>query len=140
MIKNYDDIINLPHHSSKVHPRMSIADRAAQFAPFSALTGYKESINETSRLVDRKIELTNEEKELISNKINYLIENVNENIECLITYFIQDDKKIGGEYHSINCGIKSYNQLEKSIKLTNKLVIRIDDILSIHSDIFNSME
>ena len=65
-MKNYDDIINLPHHISKRHTQMSISDRAAQFAPFAALTGYAEAINETGRLVDKKRELTEEEKINIS--------------------------------------------------------------------------
>jgi hypothetical protein len=136
MIKNYDDIINLLHHTSKVHPRMNQEDRAAQFAPFAALTGYAEAINEAGRLVDKKKELTNEEKEIISNKINYLISNVSSNIEVLIIYFIPDDKKIGGSYHSIKGIIKFYDQINKTIKLTNKRVINLDDILTINSEVF----
>lgn len=54
--QKYGDILNLPHHVSETHPPMPIADRAAQFAPFAALTGYKEAIEETERLVEKKIE------------------------------------------------------------------------------------
>ena len=112
MNKNYDDIIKLPHHESKVHSKMSISDRAAQFSPFSALSGYAEAINETKRLVDNKKELTNEEKEIISQKINYLIENANQDIEVLIIYFIKDDKKNGGIYKSTSINAQSHQTIK----------------------------
>ena len=75
MSNNYDDIINLPNHTSLNHKRMSMENRAAQFAPFSALTGYKEEVIEATRLTEKRIELSNEVKEIISNKINFLEEN-----------------------------------------------------------------
>ena len=65
MSGKYDDIINLPHHVSKRHPQMPLLNRAAQFAPFAALTGYQESIEETARLVEEKIELEEIEVEKI---------------------------------------------------------------------------
>jgi hypothetical protein len=140
MIKNYEDIINLPHHISKKHPQMSISDRAAQFAPFAALTGYQDAIIETGRLVDKKIELTNEEKEVISSKINYLLENVDKHIEVSICYFIKDEKKNGGKYNDVLGVIKSFNQIDKTIKLTNKMIINLEDIVSINNNIFNVLE
>lgn len=140
MIKNYEDIINMPHHISKKHPQMSISDRAAQFAPFAALTGYQDAIIETGRLVDKKIELTNEEKEVISSKINYLLENVDKNIEVSICYFIKDEKKNGGKYNDVLGVIKSFNQIDKTIKLTNKMIINLEDIVSINNNIFNVLE
>ena len=69
-MNKYVDIIDLEHPTSKIHPRMNKEDRAAQFAPFAALTGYAEAINEVGRLVDKKRELTDEEKLIISNRIN----------------------------------------------------------------------
>jgi hypothetical protein len=140
MIKNYEDIINMPHHISKKHPQMSISDRAAQFAPFAALTGYQDAIIETGRLVDKKIELTNEEKEVISSKIYYLLENVDKNIEVSICYFIKDEKKNGGKYNDVLGVIKSFNQIDKTIKLTNKMIINLEDIVSINNNIFNVLE
>ena len=140
MIKNYDDIINMPHHVSKKHPQMSISDRAAQFAPFAALTGYQDAIVETGRLVDKKCELTDEEKEFISSKINFLLENVDKNIEVSISYFIKDEKKNGGKYTNVLWVIKSFNQIDKTIKLTNKMIIKVEDIVSINNDIFNILE
>ena len=72
-IHNYDDIINMPRHISSKHPQMKIIDRAAQFAPFAALTGHKESINEASRITDSKKELDENQKEILNNKLNYIL-------------------------------------------------------------------
>lgn len=139
-MKNYDDIINLPHHVSKTHPQMSISDRAAQFAPFAALTGYAESINEAGRLVDKKKELTEEEKIKISSIINYLINNLKSNIEATIIYFVKDELKDGGSYKSIKGVVKRYDVLNNYIQLTNKYKIYLEDILLITIDNLNDLE
>ena len=136
MIDKYNDIINLPHHVSKYHKPMSISDRAAQFAPFSALTGYAESINESGRLVDKKLELIDEDKEMICNKINYLLSNKDKQIEVMIVYFIKDDKKDGGRYQSISGIINKLNIEENYIQLQDKTKIYLLDILSINSNVF----
>ena len=78
---NYDDIIDLPRHVSKVHPQMSISDRAAQFAPFSALTGYKDAIIEVDRYTQEFIELDDSEKEVIGQKLYILNEHKKENTD-----------------------------------------------------------
>ena len=98
MNKNYDDIINLPHYVSKKRPQMSIEARSAQFAPFAALTGYDEKVKETARLTDRKIELEDGQKEILNNKLLYILENIEEKPEITFTYFIKDTKKSGGKY------------------------------------------
>ena len=131
-MNKYDDIIDLEHPTSKNHPRMNREDRAAQFAPFAALTGYAEEINEAGRLVDKKRELTEEEKESISNKINYLLEHKDDNLEVTIIYFVPDLKKQGGNYQSIKGIIKKIDQIKRFIILTNKYKILIDDIISIN--------
>ena len=97
-LKKYDDIINLPHPVSKKHPQMPLLDRAAQFAPFAALTGYGEALTETARLTDTKIELDEGEIERINAKINYLIDNLETAPTVEITYFVPDKKKKGGKY------------------------------------------
>lgn len=135
-MNKYADIINLEHPTSKVHPRMNKEDRAAQFAPFAALTGYAEAINEAGRLVDKKRELTEEEQESISNKINYLLENKDKDYEVIIIYFIADLKKDGGKYLSINGVIKKVDIVNRFI-MVNKKKIYIEDIIMIDSNIFN---
>lgn len=84
----YDDIIGLPHHVSATRPRMSMIDRAAQFSPFQALTGYGAAIQETGRLTDRKIELSEDERILLDMKQQILLDNIRECPDVSITYFI----------------------------------------------------
>ena len=87
MQNNYDDIIDLPHHVSATRPQMSMMDRAAQFSPFAALTGYDAAIKETARLTDQKIDLDDYEKEEINDKIQLITEHLGEDFEVVITYF-----------------------------------------------------
>ena len=129
MSKNYDDIVNMSRPESK-HPKMSLHDRAAQFSPFAALTGYEDAIKEKQRLTQRKKELTNEEKEEISNKIGYILENkVNEPIK--ICYFVPDPIKDGGKYIELEQSIKKIDKYNREIILDSKLHISFDNIISI---------
>lgn len=125
---NYDDIINLEHHVSKVHKPMSIQDRAAQFSPFAALDGHAQSIAEQERIVERKIELTDEEKLVINEKLNYL--SLLKDPIISITYFIKDDKKNGGKYCKEELMIKRIDTFDQLIILEDKK-IRFEDILEI---------
>ena len=137
--KNYDDIINLPCPTSKRHPRMAMIDRAAQFAPFAALTGYDDAICETGRLTGTKLDLSDETKERIDIKINYLIDNMEENPKVTITYFVPDKKKAGGEYVTITDTIKKIDQYEHFLIMESGVKISLFEILSIESEIFNSL-
>ena len=94
-MKNYEDIINLPHHTSKKHKKMERSMRAAQFAPFSALAGYEEAVRETARYLDEEAELTESMVEILRDKIQYLSEIQNEHPYVALTYFVKDDKKKG---------------------------------------------
>lgn len=137
---NYEDIINLPHHTSKIHPRMSIESRSAQFAPFSALTGYSEAIKEETRLTSKRIEIDDEDKININNKLQIIIENIKSNPLVTITYFVYDNKKDGGEYITVTNNIKKINTIEKYIILKDKTKIPIDEIIDITSDTFKIIE
>ena len=95
-MSDYDDIIKLNRPKSKF-PQMSISDRASQFAPFQALNGFSDNIKESERIVDKKIELDDNQKELLDQKLNFILNNKN-NLNVTITYFIPDLKKIGGSY------------------------------------------
>ena len=100
MNEKYKDIIYMPHHESKKHPRMSIEARSAQFAPFAALTGYEDLIEETGRFVESKIELNEDEKEILDNKLKIIYDKfeTEDNILLNITYFEKDKFKSGGRY------------------------------------------
>ena len=131
MSNNYDDIINLPHPISERHPRMPMIDRAAQFAPFQALAGYGEAIQETVRLTDRKAELTEEEILLLDGKLRELADKISDGPTAEFTYFQPDTKKDGGSYVSIAGTVKMVNSLDRIVLLENGTVIPVDDILRI---------
>lgn len=132
----YDDIINLKHHVSSTHPRMSLNDRAAQFAPFAALTGYEESIKEVSRLTDKKKELSDDEKMIINDCLVEIQENIIEKNVYEITYFVKDEKKLGGKYLTINGIVKRIDDINKKVIMFDNKKIPFDDILSIKKAIF----
>ena len=140
MDKNYDDIINLPHYISKKHPQMSIEARSAQFAPFSALTGYDEAIKETARLTDKRIEIDDGLKVVLNNKLQYILENLKLKPEIILTYFVYDDKKIGGKYVEKIGIVKKIDMVEQYVMLIDKTKIPILEIINITGEIFNSME
>ena len=132
---NYDDIINLPHHVSKTRSPMSMMDRAAQFAPFKALTGYDETIKETSRFTDSEVLMDNEALNMLNRKLQMILTRINEEPEISITYFKEDGKKRGGAYVNETGVIKRIDTLNRGIILTNGKEIALDNILDIESDI-----
>lgn len=124
----YDDIINLPHHVSDFHKPMPLRNRAAQFAPFAALSGYEEAICETSRLTEVFKELSEDEKNVLSRKLNYAIENQS---EIRISYFIPDKTKSGGSYQRISGKVKKWDEYENTLLLKDGNIIPIDFISNI---------
>ena len=124
----YDDIINLPHPTSARHPRMSMADRAAQFSPFAALVGHGAAIRETAWLTDRKIELAEEEKAVLDEKLCRLS---TAGGEAVFTYFLPDEKKGGGAYATAAGSIKKLDLLSRRIVLADGTVIPVEDLLEI---------
>ena len=125
---NYDDIINLPHYEPKNHPRMSITSRSAIFAPFSALTGFKEEIVEKARITKEKEILSETRKEEINNLLNYLNEHVMDSYNVRITYYEKDLKKSGGRYQTIINVIKKIDTYKRLIILKDYQKINIDDL------------
>ena len=136
MKNSYDDIINLPHHVSKTRPQMSMIDRAAQFSPFAALTGYDAAIQETGRLTDEKIELGEEAKAILDRKQHYLSDMISIQPEITVTYFLPDERKSGGSYLSITGKLKRIDEYERMMILTDGKKIPLDDIMSIESKLF----
>ena len=136
----YDDIINLPHHVSKVHPQMGMINRAAQFAPFAALSGYEDALDETARLTDAEIELSEGSIQEINDKLRFLAEHLSDHIEATILYFVPDAKKAGGRYLSITGEIKKVKAFEQEIEMMDGTIIAIARILTIDSDAFSRFE
>lgn len=137
---NYEDIINLPHYEPKNHPRMSNYNRAAQFAPFAALTGYEEQVKETARLTDKKVEIDEGLRNLINSKLQIIDRNIKSRPEVTITYFVKDKKKNGGCYVTITDNVKKVDSIEKIIVLSDKTKIAMKDILTISGKILKSDE
>ncbi len=129
----YDDIIHLPHPTSAKHPRMSALERAAQFSPFAALTGYDAAVRETARLTDCKVELSEEAKAALDQKLRRAVAC---RAEVRITYFLPDEKKSGGAYVTAGGPIKRVDELRHTVVLRNGISIPIGDILEIQSEIF----
>ena len=136
MDDRYNDIINLPHYRSKKRPHMSVYDRAAQFSPFSALTGHDEAIKETARLTDKKIELDETTKTMLNEKFNFIMEHIYDQPEITVTYFIPDGLKSGGMYVDFAGKVKKYDCLNRILTFTDNTEIKVDDILEIESKIF----
>lgn len=130
-MESYEDILYLEHHVSKKHPQMSIYNRAAQFAPFAALSGHGEAIAETARLTEEKIELDDYEKLKLDEKVYILQERIAEVPEVCITYFCPDEKKTGGTYLTISQGLKKICPQERLLIMADDTKIRMEDILEL---------
>ena len=136
---NYSDIIALPHHVSKTRPQMSMQDRAAQFSPFAALTGYDAAINETGRLTDERIELGEETRAALDRKQQYLMDMISDQPEIAVTYFVPDERKSGGAYVTVTGNLKRIDEYERLMLMTNGTKIPLDDIMDIESDLFKGI-
>ena len=136
----YDKIMGLPHHVSKTRPQMPMSDRAAQFAPFAALTGYDAAIKETGRLTDERIELDVEALSALDMKYQLLMEALDEAPEVTITYFQPDERKAGGKYVSAVGAVKKIDDFERRITMQDGTKIPMDDVLSIDGELFSSLE
>lgn len=128
----YADIIELPHHISKKHKPMPRENRAAQFSPFAALTGYDAEIKETSRFTDKKIELDDDKVNNINAKLQYIKDNLNKNPEISVEYFVPDEKKDGGKYVVFSGAVRIIDDYKRSIVFKDGTRIDIDDIFIIY--------
>ncbi len=144
----YADIIDLPHHESDHHPPMSPEDRAAQFAPYAALSGYHDLISEEARLVDSKIELSEDAQDSLERKLNLIQSAILDGMkpEISITCFIPDPRKAGGRYETVTEKIRKVDSIAQRIILDRKTglsgswqSISFADILDIHSDLVDSV-
>ena len=132
--RGYDDIIELPHHVSAVHPQMPLADRAAQFSPFAALTGHEEAIRETARQTEEFVELEEDRKEEINEKLQWIRENQAKRPEIEVTCFQPDTRKSGGSYLTVCGRVKRIDEIEQQILLTDGTRIAIERIFAIQGD------
>ena len=125
----YGDIIDLPHYEPKHHPRMALYKRAAQFAPFAALTGYDAKVEEAARYVDRRVELTDEDTERINRTLQALKKQ--QGPEIRIRYFQKDEFKEGGAYLEVAGKVKKIDEYRRCLTLEEGMKIMFADISSI---------
>jgi len=133
MKTRYDDIIHLPHPTSLRHPRMSLQNRAAQFAPFAALTGYDAAIQETARLTEEKIELSETSRAVIDARLREVMEKneAHEQPWVTLTFFLPDERKAGGMYETVNAQIRRVDPTGRRIFLTDGTELPVEDVYSL---------
>lgn len=132
----YDDIIDLPHHVSKSHPQMSMYNRAAQFAPFAALTGHNAAITEAARLTEAEQELSESDAEVLNRKLAFILQHIKDYIPVEIVYFEPDGKKAGGSYRTKAGFIKESDPMAGTLEMDDGSLIPIRHIKDIKGDCF----
>ena len=135
MKSDYSDIIHLPHHVSKTHPQMSMHDRAAQFSPFAALTGFDAAVAEEARVTDRRIELEEDERQRLNERLRILSEHTEEQPEVSITYFVPDERKDGGAYVTKIGALKKIDEYGHVLIMTDGVKIPIREIIEVSLEI-----
>ena len=133
----YDDIIHLPHPTSAKHPRMPLRDRAAIFSPFAALSGHSAAIAETARLTDQRLDLDEDARAELGRRQQALLEHLADRPEVSVTWFQPDGKKDGGAYVTTTGRLKKIDEVERTLVLTDGMVIALDDVMGIDSSLFD---
>lgn len=136
----YDDIIDLPHHRSTTRAHISNRDRAAQFAPFAALTGFGAAIQETARLTDHRPELDESEQEMLNLRLKLLSEKLDQRPAVTVTYFCPDAKKAGGAILTATGYVIKLNPYTRELLLDGGLVVPLEQLLHLESPSFSALE
>ena len=136
----YHDIMDLPHHTSYRHPRMSRIARAAQFAPFAALTGYEAAVQETARLTEGEIEQDETARALLNEKLRMLADFLHEEPTVTFTYFRPDERKAGGAYVTVSGTVRTVDEYARAVVMSDKIVIPMAHIREIAGELFDGME
>jgi hypothetical protein len=131
MTEDYSDIINLPHHVSRNHPQMPMEARAAQFAPFAALTGYDTVIHETARQTDKQVELEEYDNERLNRIFSELMDSLEEHPMVTVSYFKSDEHKAGGAYVTVMGQLKKVDTYEQLMVMENGTAIPIGNIMDL---------
>ena len=131
MTEDYSDIINLPHHVSHNHPQMPMEARAAQFAPFAALTGYNAVIHETARQTDKQVELEEYDNERLNRIFSELMDSLEEHPVVTVSYFKPDEHKAGGAYVTVTGQLKKVDTYEQLMVMENGTAIPIGNIMDL---------
>lgn len=133
----YEDIINLPPHISAKHQQPTMEERAARFSPFAAITGYEEMVLEEARVTEKRIELSDDTKQRLNEKLTIISDFIDDKPTLKFTYFVPDKRKDGGAYIDTIGIVKRIDEYGKQVILTNGTIIKIDDISDIDGDLFS---
>ena len=136
--EKYGDIIDMPRHLSKSHPQMPVADRAAQFSPFAALTGHNEAIDEVARFTENAPFLDENTKDILNEKLQLIADSLNNEPIVSITYFKPDSRKSGGAYIIKTGIVKNIDSFNRELLFADNSHIPIDSIIEIDGRMFNS--
>lgn len=139
-MKSYANIINLPHYEPKYHQRMSIYNRAAQFAPFAALTGYDDAVTETGRLTENEKLLNDDLKNVIDMKLQIIEEHIKDDQSIKVLYFIKDKRKDGGKYIEYSGNVKRIDKINQVIIFKDNTKICFDKILDIKAEFIKEID
>ena len=136
----YEDIVDLPHHVSRSRPQMPLHDRAAQFAPFAALTGYGKAIDETARWTEERREMDENERAVLDSRLRFLSTRLEEQPQVEIEHFVPDSRKTGGAYVRTMGRLAAISPASRTLMLIDGTVISLDNITAIESPLFNTVE
>ncbi len=136
----YDDMVYMQNPTPACKPRMSLHDRAAQFSPFAALTGYEDAVEETARLTDSRLELSEDMKTILNEKMQMILDNAENEPIVTITHFVPDEKKSGGAYVDVSGIVKEIDEYERCVVMTDKKKIPIEQIRAIEGELFKCFE
>ena len=137
MSGKYDDMLSLPHPTSRKYPRMSAMDRAAQFSPFAALTGYEETIEETGRLTEQPVELWEDARIELDRRQQFLLDHSHQSPEIAVRYFCPDSRKEGGSYVTARGILKTVDPISQTMQLQDGTKIPLDAITNLESTLFD---
>ena len=135
MTEDFSDIINLPHHQSRRHPQMSMKERAAQFAPFAALTGYGSAISEVARLTEEQVPLGDDDNDRLNRLVTHIADRIPEQPSVTIVYFKPDSRKQGGSYETITGRLKRIDDYEQQLVMLDGTAIPFENIMDISQNI-----
>ncbi|MCD7880996.1 MAG: YolD-like family protein [Clostridiales bacterium] len=139
-IEDYQDIIDLPHHVSEDRPHMPMRNRAAQFSPFAALSGYDAAVRETERLTQQRAELDEDVKERIAGRLNLIRAHLKDAPVVEITYFVPDKRKEGGAYRTATGAVKKVDTVRRLVMMADGTDIPIDEISDIGGAMFRFLD
>lgn len=135
----YADMLDLPHPTSPRHSRMPLIDRAAQFAPFAALTGYDDAIEETARLTDEMLRMTEDQREMLDRRQQLLLASIARSPMVEVTYFLPDARKAGGSYRTVRGTLERIDEVERILYLSGGHRVPLDAVCNLESDIFRDV-